>query len=95
MAPSLCAVSHEYAQLQKQLVAAHEDQAVSAALLHRLVAGGATAAGEDSSQEGDGGVPEVGERRRSALDPLRSSQVCRTIKPFGSTSNSWSSSSSC
>ena len=74
------AVSHEYAQLQKQLAAAHEDQAVSAALLQRLSAGVAGApATEGGPQEGGARASGTDTRRRSALDPLRPSQVNRQL----------------
>ena len=73
------AVSHEYAQLQKQLAAAHEDQALSAALLAKLTSGGASA----PAPADDAPDPKAA-RRRPELDPLRAQQasIPTTVQPL-------------
>ena len=65
-----CAVSHEYAQLQKQLLAANQEAALSASLVHQLTADAASAVPhvpapqpEQTPSEparGDGAAPSAG-----------------------------------
>ena len=59
-----CAVSHEYAQLQKQLLAANQEVALSASLVHQLTAdaGSAPQPEKDPSEAArdDGAGPSAG-----------------------------------
>ncbi len=61
-----CAVSHEYAQLQKQLLAANQEVALSASLVHQLTADAGNAPAPQPEQgpaepaRGDGAGPSAG-----------------------------------
>ncbi len=53
-----CAVSHEYAQLQKQLLAANQEVALSASLVHQLTADAGDAPPSAPPSQTEQGPPE-------------------------------------
>ena len=76
------AVSHEYAQLQKQLAAAQEEQELSATLVMRLTSDAADSLSPAVPEQPPGAqrAALLGHRRSSQSDDLRTSQV-RTSYP--------------